>query len=135
MADEIIEGPGFAVGSLDAMGEGFGFRKVRKELGVTAFGVNAVVMPPRYRSPTHTHEEQEEVYLCLQGSIDLDFGEAGTHTLGPGDMARVDADTPRSVVNSSDEPATWICFGGKDGYVGRDGQMVDGTPDAGFLDS
>ena len=54
-------GDGWAVGSIDAMGEGPGFRKVRKELGVTAFGVNAVVMPPGYASGRHMHERQEEL--------------------------------------------------------------------------
>ena len=44
MADEVrevVEGEGFAVASLDGLGEGPGFRKVRGALGVTAFGVNA----------------------------------------------------------------------------------------------
>jgi uncharacterized cupin superfamily protein len=131
MADEIIEGPGFAVGSLDAMGEGFGFRKVRHELGVTAFGVNAIVLPPKYRTNTHTHEQQEELYVCLDGEIEMDFGDAGAHTLRSGDMARVDASTPRSILNHTEAPATYLCIGGKDGYVGRDGQMVEGAPDPG----
>ena len=50
MADEVkdvIEGEGFAVAALDALGDGYGFRKVRRELGVTAFGVNAIVLPRR----------------------------------------------------------------------------------------
>ncbi|HEY2318438.1 MAG TPA: hypothetical protein VGH67_09080 [Solirubrobacteraceae bacterium] len=38
---ETTQGDGYAVSSLDAMGEGYGFRKVRRELGVTAFGMNA----------------------------------------------------------------------------------------------
>ena len=37
---------GYSVNSLDALGEGYGFRKIRKELGVNAFGVNALVFPP-----------------------------------------------------------------------------------------
>ena len=48
-ADEVrepIEGDGYAVGSIDGIGEGYGFRKIRRELGVSAFGVNAIVMPP-----------------------------------------------------------------------------------------
>ena len=34
-------GDGWSVATLDEMGEGPGFRKVRTELGVEAFGVNA----------------------------------------------------------------------------------------------
>ena len=30
-----------AFGSIDELGEGYGFRKIRKPLGVKAFGVNA----------------------------------------------------------------------------------------------
>jgi hypothetical protein len=37
---------GHAFGSIDELGEGFGFRKVRRALGIEAFGVNAVVYPP-----------------------------------------------------------------------------------------
>jgi hypothetical protein len=43
---EIVVGEGYAVGHIDAIGEGYGFRKVRKELDVTGFGVNAFVRPP-----------------------------------------------------------------------------------------
>ena len=51
MADEVVKGEGYAVApSLDALGEGYGFRKVRKQLDVTAFGVNVITMPPSYES-------------------------------------------------------------------------------------
>jgi hypothetical protein len=43
---DATHGDGYAVSHLDTMGEGFGFRKVRRELGVTAFGINALVLPP-----------------------------------------------------------------------------------------
>ena len=36
---------GYAFGTIDEMGDGV-FRKVRQELGVTAFGVNVLVIPP-----------------------------------------------------------------------------------------
>ena len=35
------QGDGYAVANLSDMGEGYGFRKVRKVLGVNAFGVTA----------------------------------------------------------------------------------------------
>ena len=46
-------GEGYAVGHLDDLGEGPGFRKVRKGLDVTAFGVNAIVMPAGIESGFH----------------------------------------------------------------------------------
>jgi hypothetical protein len=45
---ETTTGDGWAVRSIDGMGEGPGFRKVRRELDVKGFGVNAVVMTPGY---------------------------------------------------------------------------------------
>jgi hypothetical protein len=41
---EPVEGDGYTVASLDGVGEGYGFRKIRRELGVTEFGVNAIVL-------------------------------------------------------------------------------------------
>ena len=49
MADEVhevVEGAGYAVANVDWLAEGFGFRKVRRALGVTAFGVNGSCFPP-----------------------------------------------------------------------------------------
>jgi mannose-6-phosphate isomerase-like protein (cupin superfamily) len=123
------DGEGYAVASLDEMGEGYGFRKVRKELGVTAFGVNAIVMPPGYEAGRHFHEEQEEVYLGLSGSLEIEFGDGTRHPLGPGTFARVDPGTVRRVLNPGDTDGVYVCFGGKDGYVGRDGRVPEGAGD------
>ena len=54
---------GFAKGSIGEMGEGPGFRKVRRELGVTAFGVNAIIYPPGQEGFLHYHDEQDELYF------------------------------------------------------------------------
>src|SRR5919201_1343776 len=60
----MMEGEGYAVGHIDQMGEGYGFRKIRRALGVTAFGVNAIVLPPGYETGRHFHDQQEELYFC-----------------------------------------------------------------------
>jgi hypothetical protein len=49
-------GDGYAVGHIDEMGDPYGFRKMRRELGVTAFGVNAIVIPPGYEGGRHFHD-------------------------------------------------------------------------------
>jgi uncharacterized cupin superfamily protein len=122
----ITTGGGWAAGSLQDMGEGPGFRKVRKELGVTAFGVNAVVLPPGYASGRHMHERQEELYFVHRGTIEFRFGDE-TETLGPGGFARVDPATVRSFRNVSEtEDAVYVCVGGAGGYVGRDGILPEG---------
>jgi hypothetical protein len=46
--------------------------------------------------------------------------------LGPGGLARVDPETVRKVKNVGDQPALYLCAGGKDGYVGRDGKLPEG---------
>ncbi len=115
-------GSGWAVGSIDGLGSGPGFRKIRGALGVTAFGVNAVVLPPSYATNAHYHERQEELYLVVSGEVELEFGDGERRVLGPGGLARVDPATVRSVRNTSaDGEAVYVCVGGADGYVGRDG--------------
>jgi mannose-6-phosphate isomerase-like protein (cupin superfamily) len=122
----VTEGDGYALANLDDLGEGYGFRKVRRELGVTAFGVNAIVLPPGYETGAHWHDEQEETYFVHQGEIEFGFGDGSTHVVGPGGVVRVDAATHRKVKNVGKGDAVYVIFGGKDGYVGRDGQW-DGT--------
>jgi uncharacterized RmlC-like cupin family protein len=131
MSDEtnpkVSSGDGYAIAHLDDLGEGPGFRKIRKELGVTAFGVNAIVLPPSYATGAHLHEEQEELYFVHSGRVEIEFGDGTTLELGPGGLARVDAPTPRKLRNLSDsEEAVYVIVGGKDGYVGRDGKLAEG---------
>jgi mannose-6-phosphate isomerase-like protein (cupin superfamily) len=125
---ETVQGEGWAVGSIEGMGEGPGFRKVRRELGVEAFGANAIVIPAGYASPLHYHEEQEELYFVHSGTLQFEFGEQGDEKLllGPGGMARVSAHTVRRVRNVGDDDAVYFCVGGKGGYVGRDGRNPGG---------
>ena len=122
----VTTGDGYAVGSLDDLGGGPGFRKVRKGLGVTAFGVNAIVMPPGIESGFHYHDTQEELYFVHSGTLEIEFGDGSVHTLNAGGLARVDAATVRKLRNVGDVDAIYLCAGGKDGYVGRDGRVPEG---------
>jgi quercetin dioxygenase-like cupin family protein len=125
--EAVSKGDGYAVAQLDDLGEGPGFRKIRKELGVTAFGVNAIVLPPSYATGSHYHDEQEELYFVHSGRVEFEFGDGSTQQLGPGGLAWVDAPTERKVRNLSDsEDAVYVVIGGKDGYVGRDGKLSEG---------
>jgi mannose-6-phosphate isomerase-like protein (cupin superfamily) len=123
---ETVNGDGYAVGSIDGIGEGPGFRKVRRELGVTAFGVNVIVIPEGYDAGTHYHEEQEELYLVLRGTIEIEFDDGRSFTLDEGGLARVDPHTQRHIRNAGSGEAAYFIVGGKDGYVGRDGRTADG---------
>ena len=125
MAKDPVKGEGWAVASIDDLGDGPGFRKVRQALDVTEFGVNGVVLPAGYTSRRHYHDRQQELYMVLRGEIEFDLGGA-KHTLGPGGLARVDAPTVRSLRNTSEtDEAVYLCVGGEGGYVGRDGQVPD----------
>jgi len=124
----VIRGDGYAVApDLDSIGEGYGFRKVRKALEVTAFGVNVITIPPGYESGRHFHEHQQELYFVHRGAIEMEFGDGAKHELREGGAARVDPATVRKVRNLSDsEDAVYLVAGGKDGYVGRDGKLPEG---------
>jgi quercetin dioxygenase-like cupin family protein len=121
---DAARGDGYAVSSLEAIGEGPGFRKIRRELDVKAFGINAVVLPEGYSTGVHDHDEQEETYFVHRGQVEMRFGDGSTHRLGPGGVARVDARTHRGMRNVGEGEAIVLVAGGKDGYVGRDGQAV-----------
>jgi mannose-6-phosphate isomerase-like protein (cupin superfamily) len=129
-----IDGDGYTVSSLDALGEGPGFRKIRTPLGVTAFGINAIVLPEGYATNKHAHERQEETYFVHSGEIEIEFGDGSKHRLGPGGLARVAPATVRRLRNVGQGEATYVCVGGTDGYVGRDGVPIeaDGGGAAGF---
>jgi mannose-6-phosphate isomerase-like protein (cupin superfamily) len=122
----VTAGDGYAVGHLDDLGDGPGFRKVRKGLGVTAFGVNAIVMPAGIESGFHYHDTQEELYFLHSGTIEMEFGDGSVERLEAGGFARVDAATVRKIRNVGETDAVYLCAGGKDGYVGRDGRVPEG---------
>jgi mannose-6-phosphate isomerase-like protein (cupin superfamily) len=113
-----------AFGTIDELGEGYGFRKVRGALGVTAFGVNALVMPPRYEGFLHFHDEQDELYFVHAGTARFEVG-GEERVLGPGGLCHVESTTPRKVSNAGDDDLVMLVVGGKGGYVGRDGHLVD----------
>ena len=113
-----------AFGSIDELGQGAGFRKVRGPLGVTAFGVNAIVYPPGAEGVFHYHDEQDELYFVHRGTARFEVGDE-TRELGPGGLCHVESTTPRKVSNAGDDDLVLLIVGGKGGYVGRDGQLVD----------
>ena len=121
-----MKGEGYAVARLDDLGDGPGFRKIRRELGVEEFGVNAVVMPPGIESGFHFHDEQEELYFVHSGTVEIEFGDGTTHRLGAGGLARVAAPTHRKLKNVGEADAVYLVVGAKGGYVGRDGRLREG---------
>lgn len=118
-----------AFSSLDELGEGPGFRKIRQALGVTAFGVNAVVYPAGYEGFSHYHDTQDELYFVHRGRVRVEVG-GETRDLGEGGLFHAESTTPRTISNPFDEDAVIFVVGGKGGYVERDGHLVDPEQDA-----
>jgi mannose-6-phosphate isomerase-like protein (cupin superfamily) len=114
----------YKVSSLDELGEGYGFRKVRAALGVTAFGVNATVYPPGYSGPEHFHDVQDELYFVHRGTARFSI-DGEEHDVGEGGLVHVESTTPRRVTNIGDGDLVLFVVGGKGGYVERDGKLVD----------
>jgi quercetin dioxygenase-like cupin family protein len=116
---------GHAFGSLDELGDGPGFRKVRRALGVTAFGVNGIVFAPGFEGFLHYHDTQDELYFVHRGRARIEVG-GEVRELGEGGLFHAEAATQRRVSNASEtEELVLLVVGGKDGYVERDGRLVD----------
>jgi mannose-6-phosphate isomerase-like protein (cupin superfamily) len=122
----VTVGEGYAVGHLDDLGDDYGFRKVRRGLGVTAFGVNALVRQPGYETKWHFHDTQEELYFVHRGEIEMEFGDGTSHRLGEGSFARVGASTVRRIKILGPGDTVYVVAGGKGGYVGYDGKTPEG---------
>ncbi len=115
---------GHSFGSIDELGEGYGFRRIRGPLGITAFGVNAIVMPPGFDGFMHFHDQQDELYLVHRGTARFEV-DGKVRELGPGGLCHVEATTPRKFSNAGHDDLVIFAVGGKGGYVERDGHLVD----------
>ena len=114
---------GYAISTLDELGDGYGFRKVRQPLGVTAFGANALVFPPHYEGPNHYHDTQDELYFVHRGTATFTI-DGEEHDVGEGGIVHVESTTPRMITNAGDDDLVLFIVGGKGGYVERDGHVV-----------
>ena len=108
----------YAVKRIDEMEAiyGGGFKRARAELGVTAFGMQVMDLPPNLdQYPEHDHGEdgQEEVYVVLEGSGRL-AADGQTWDLVPGTLARVGAGQKRTITPGPGG-ATILALGGTPG--------------------
>lgn len=110
--------------TIDELGHGYGFRKVRAALGVTAFGVNALVLPPGQDGFLHYHDHQDELYFVHRGTALFEV-DGEERTLVAGGLCHVTSTTPRKVSNPGPDDLVLLIVGAKDGYVERDGHLVD----------
>jgi len=71
-----------------------------------------------------TSTEARYLYFVHRGRVEVEV-EGEKRVLGEGGLFHASSTTPRKVSNPFDEEAIILCVGGKDGYVERDGHLVD----------
>ncbi len=87
------------------------FRPLRQALGVSAFGINQLELPPGAEGPEHDHrgDGQEEVYAIIRGggAIRVDGEEA---SLSPGQYVFLPPEARRQMV-AGPEGLAWVGVG------------------------
>lgn len=97
------------------------FVALRRDLGITTFGLNLMTFAAGERGRIHRHGRQEEVYVVLDGALDL-VVEGETTELGRGDVVRVGPEVRRQLVNRGPDRVVLLALGGSAEHQGRDGE-------------
>jgi uncharacterized cupin superfamily protein len=97
------------------------FQTLRRDLGVSAFGISVLRFRPGQRSRIHRHERQEEVYVVLEGTLSLAAEGEEERRLERGGVARVAPDVRRQLTNRGDVLLVVLAIGGAQAHEGRDG--------------
>jgi quercetin dioxygenase-like cupin family protein len=105
------------------------FLPLRRQLGVSAFGMNQLVLQPGQRGRIHRHKHQEEVYLVLEGTLTL-LIEGERNELTVGEVIRVAPQVRRQLVNRGPGRVVLIALGGAGEHVGRDGEAFGDWSDS-----
>jgi len=121
--------PDLAVAAIDRDGTDR-FQSLRREIGLAAFGMNVIRLAPRQRGRIHSHREQEEVYVVLEGELTL-VVEGEERVLRADDVARVGPGVRRQLVNAGASRLVLLALGGAGEHVGRDGEAWEDWSDTG----
>src|SRR5215208_5294220 len=111
---------GVSVATLDRDGSER-FQALRRELGVSTFGLNLIRLRPGQRGRIHRHKRQEEVYVVLEGMLTLGV-EGEERELARGSLARVAPPVRRQLVNRGSELLLVLAIGAAEPHAGRDGE-------------
>ena len=85
-------------------------RKLTEPLGCIELRINTVTLEPGETTAPHAHEQQEEVYIALDGGV-VEI-EGTCHEVSPGGVVRIGPDAIRSVRNDTDaKEQTWVMCG------------------------
>jgi len=105
------------------------FLPLRRQLGVSSFGMNQIVLQPGQRGRIHRHRGQEEVYLVLEGTLTL-LIEGDSTDLVEGELIRVAPHVRRQLVNLGPGRLVLLALGGAAEHQGRDGEAFVTWEDA-----
>jgi mannose-6-phosphate isomerase-like protein (cupin superfamily) len=97
------------------------FLPLRRQLGVSSFGFNQIVLQPGQRGRIHRHKRQEEVYLVLEGTLSILLEGEETELAG-GELIRVAPQVRRQLVNRGPGRLVLLALGGANEHEGRDGE-------------
>jgi mannose-6-phosphate isomerase-like protein (cupin superfamily) len=108
----------YTVKRIDEMETAFGggMRLARAELGVESFGMQVEEFPPNFdKYPEHSHSEdgQEEVYLVLRGSAEIEI-DGERVALDPDTVVRVGPGVSRRIF-SGPQGVRLLALGGVPG--------------------
>jgi mannose-6-phosphate isomerase-like protein (cupin superfamily) len=122
------EAPDFTAGKVPSPFLGYG-RPLGSEqlaLNVRVLAPGAVHVPPG-GDPAggHHHKTIEEIYLVLDGQIEIKLGD-DVHTLGKRDAVLIPADTPRATRNPTDAEAAFAMISVKVDDPLAESVMVEG---------
>ena len=118
---------GYAIKDIDEMEGTYrgAFKLARAELGVEAFGLQVLDLPPNLdQFPEHDHADdgQQEVYVPLSGTGEIEI-EGERHPLQPGTMVMVGPGVNRRFF-TGEETLRLLAIGGT---PGKAYEVVDGT--------
>lgn len=97
------------------------FQTLRRELGVSTFGLNLIVLRPGQRGRIHRHTRQEEVFLVLDGRLTLVI-DGEERDLDQWEIVRVAPDVRRQLVNRGPADVAVLAMGSANEHHGRDGE-------------
>jgi uncharacterized cupin superfamily protein len=126
----MTEADGVSFATLD-LESGERFQTLRRELGVSSFGINLIVLERGQRGRIHAHERQEEVYIVLEGELTLAVGPTADHVLARGSAVRVAPAVRRQLVNAGPGRLVLLALGGAGEHSGRDGRAWESWDEQG----
>lgn len=96
------------------------FQTLRRDLGVTTFGLNLIVLKPGQRGRIHVHERQEEVFVVIDGRLTLVTG-GEERDLEQGELVRIAPHVRRQLLNRGPGNVVVLAIGSANPHDGRDG--------------